>query len=94
MLAKNGTGVLVGSKVSIADLTVFQVLEGLAFAYPVRMGTLMNEGSYTTLFALKDRVGKDLEGYLKSERRLAFGNGIFRHYPELVSFHGGILLRV
>ena len=65
VLAKNRTGVLVGSKVSMVDLTIFQVLEGLAFAYPLRMGTLRKNGSYTTLFALRvrDRVWKDLEGY-------------------------------
>jgi glutathione S-transferase len=86
VLAKTGTGVLVGSKVSIADLTIFQVLEGLTFAFPKRMGTLRNSGSYEALFALRDGVGKHLEEYLNSERRKGFSNGIFRHYPELVSF--------
>lgn len=85
VLSKNGNGILVGSKVSTADLTIFQVLEGLAFAFPKRMGTLRKEGSYKSLFTLQDRFERELEGYLKNERRTEFGTGIFRHYPELVS---------
>jgi hypothetical protein len=49
------------------------------------MATMRNEGMYKTAFALKDRLGKELEGYLNSDRRKKFGKGLFRHYPELVS---------
>ncbi|KAF8529500.1 hypothetical protein JB92DRAFT_2782937 [Gautieria morchelliformis] len=83
ILSTNGNGVLVGSKVSTADLTIFHVLDGLTFAFPKRMATLRNEGLYKTAFAFKDRLGQELEGYLNSGRRQKFSQGLFRHYPEL-----------
>lgn len=84
VLAANGSGVLVGSAVSIADLCLFQVLDGLEFAFPRRMTTLRKETIYKEVFALKDKLGTELEDYLKSERRQQYSMGVFRHYPELV----------
>ncbi|KAF8588498.1 glutathione S-transferase [Ramaria rubella] len=83
VLSANGTGVLIGSKVSTADLTLFQVLEGLTFAFPTCINALKTKGSFKMLFALQDRLRSELESYLKSDRHTNFGMGLYRYYPEL-----------
>lgn len=75
---------LVGDKPSYADLSLFQVIEGLRYAFPNAMKRL--EGEYPALGALRDRVAArpNIAAYLASPRRIPFNqNGIFRHYPEL-----------
>jgi glutathione S-transferase len=82
-LERNGE-VLVGSAVSYADLAAFQVVEGLAYAFPRAMAR--SRGDIPRLLALRDRVAQRsrLLHYLTSPRRLPFNEqGIFRHYPEL-----------
>lgn len=77
-------GHLVGAASTYADLSLFQVTEGLHYAFPRRMAGLM--GNYPGIAALRDRVAQRprLKAYLASERRLAFNeDGIFRRYPEL-----------
>lgn len=77
-------GVRPRSPVSYVDLSLFQMLEGLRYAFPNAMRSL--EPNYSRLTALHDRVAKRprLAGYLASERRVAFNQqGIFRHYPVL-----------
>ncbi|RST29876.1 glutathione S-transferase [Sphingomonas ginkgonis] len=73
-----------GSKWSFADLSLFQLVEGLRYAFPRRMGAV--EKDVPGVVALRDRVAAlpELQDYLHSDRRLPFNeNGIFRHYPEL-----------
>ncbi|QOY93170.1 glutathione S-transferase [Massilia sp. UMI-21] len=75
---------LVGDKPGYADLSLFQVMEGLRYAFPNAMKRL--EGDYPALVALRDRVAArpNIAAYLASPRRIPFNqNGIFRHYPEL-----------
>jgi glutathione S-transferase len=70
--------------ISYVDLSLFQMIEGLRYAFPKRMKQL--EPKYPRLIALRDRVSRRplLAAYLRSERRLAFNqSGIFRRYPEL-----------
>lgn len=72
------------SAFSYLDLSLFQMIEGLRYAFPRTMKTL----SYKNLAALRDRVARRprIAAYLDSERRIAFNSqGIFRHYPELDS---------
>ncbi|WP_036168564.1 glutathione S-transferase [Massilia sp. 9096] len=75
---------LLGDQVSYADLSLFQVLEGLRYAFP---GTLARiDANYPLLGALRERVAARprIKAYLASARRLPFNEeGIFRHYPEL-----------
>lgn len=75
---------VLGGKWSHVDTSLFQLIEGLHYAFPNRMKAL--SGNYPKLHELRGAVA-DLEGiaaYLASARRLAFNeNGIFRHYPEL-----------
>jgi glutathione S-transferase len=79
-----GTGYLVSKAVSYVDLSMFQMIEGLRYAFPRAMERL--EPKYPRLVSLHDRVSARprLAGYLRSPRRIPFNQqGIFRHYPEL-----------
>jgi glutathione S-transferase len=84
VLARNGNRVLVGHKVSYVDLSLFQMIEGLRYAFPRAM--IRQERKHKRVIALHDRVAARprLAAYLASERRLPFNKeGIFRYYPEL-----------
>jgi glutathione S-transferase len=81
-LAKQGDW-LAGESWSYADLSLFHLIEGLRFAFPKRMQTL--EKDTPRLVKLHDAVAElpGIKAYLASDRRQAFSDGIFRHYPEL-----------
>jgi glutathione S-transferase len=82
-LERNGD-VLVGRDVSYVDLSAFQVVEGLSYAFPRAMARFRKD--LPRLLALRDRVAQRprLARYLASPRRIPFSEqGIFRHYPEL-----------
>ncbi|MGH7060657.1 MAG: glutathione S-transferase [Stellaceae bacterium] len=88
VLAKNPSGDrhLVGARLSHPDLSLFQVVEGLRYAFPRAMAGL--EARHPRVAALHDRVAARprIAAYLASNRRIAFNeHGIFRHYPELDS---------
>lgn len=75
---------LVGDALSYADLSMFQVIAGLRYAFPRTMKRL--ESDYPRLVTLHDRVAarKHIKAYLASKRRQPFNeDGIFRHYQEL-----------
>ncbi|MCA1245014.1 glutathione S-transferase [Massilia sp. MS-15] len=75
---------LAGDRPSYADLSLFQVVDGLRYAFPNAMKRL--EGEYPALAALHARVAArpNIAAYLASPRRIPYNqNGIFRHYPEL-----------
>ncbi|WP_110656311.1 glutathione S-transferase [Salinicola halimionae] len=75
---------LVGDRHSYVDLSLFQVVTGLRYAFPRAMQRL--EPEVPEVAALADRVSQRgrLAAYLTSDRRLDFNEGgIFRHYPEL-----------
>ena len=75
---------LVGSECSHADLSLFQIVEGLAYAFPnaLRAGS----ADWPRIRALRDRVAgrPRIAAYLESDRRIPFNeDGIFRRYAEL-----------
>jgi len=75
---------LTGDRWCYADLSLFQLVEGLHYAFPKRMKALA--GDWPNLAGLRDRVAAlpALKDYLASDRRQAFStDGVFRHYPEL-----------
>ena len=77
-------GFALGRTVSYVDLSLFQMIAGLRYAFPRAMARL--EPEYPRLSALHDRVAARprLAAYLASSRRIPFNQqGIFRHYPEL-----------
>jgi len=86
VLGRNGTrgGFLVGGRLSYADLSMFQVIAGLRYAFP---RTMARRGyRYPGLMSLHDRVAgrPRVAAYLRSDRRLPFNaHGVFRHYSEL-----------
>ena len=75
---------MAGESWSHVDTSLFQLVEGLRYAFPERMKSV--ESDYPRLIACRDAVA-GIEGvarYQDSERRIAFNeDGIFRHYPEL-----------
>ena len=86
VLARNPKGdqYLVGARLSYADLSLFQLVEGLLYAFP--KATRRSAKKTPRVMALRDRVAqhKRLAAYLQSERRIPFNEtGIFRHYPAL-----------
>jgi glutathione S-transferase len=86
ILARNPKGpkFLVGARLSYADLSLFQAVEGLRYAFPTAMARA--EPDVPHVVALHDRVAARPRSaaYLKSPRRIPFNeHGIFRHYAEL-----------
>lgn len=75
---------IVGDAATYVDLSLFQVMEGLGYAFPRAMRH--HAGRYPGLASLHDRVRDrpNIAAYLASQRRLPFNeDGIFRHYPAL-----------
>lgn len=75
---------LTGRRLTYADLSMFQLIEGLRYAFPKAMKKL--ERDSPGLVDLHDRVAARprIAAYLGSPRRIPFNeDGIFRHYPAL-----------
>jgi glutathione S-transferase len=84
VLVKNGGRHPVSGRFSYIDLSLFQLLEGLEYAFPRALGALRRR--IPKLEALRERVRERprIAAYLVSPRRIPFNTwGIFRHYPEL-----------
>jgi glutathione S-transferase len=84
LLEENGGSYLTGRRLTYADLSLFQIVEGLRYAFPKRMKGF--ERKIPGLIELHDRVAArpNIKAYLASDRRIAFNeDGIFRHYKEL-----------
>jgi glutathione S-transferase len=84
VIAGSGGPFLTGRRLTYADLSLFQTVEGLRYAFPETMKRL--ERKIPGTVALRDRVAMRprLAAYLASEARIPFNTmGIFRHYSEL-----------
>jgi glutathione S-transferase len=86
VLAQHASGkhYALGAHLSYVDLSLFQIISGLNFAFPRAMAGARRK--YPRLLALHSRIQDRprIAAYLASPRRIAFNNeGIFRHYPEL-----------
>jgi glutathione S-transferase len=84
LVRANGGAYVTGRRLSYVDLSLFQIVEGLRYAFPNRMKAF--EGEIPGLVALRDRVAArpNIKAYLASERRIAFNeDGIFRRYKAL-----------
>lgn len=80
----DGSGFLIGDRMTYCDLGLFQLVEGLRYAFPKRMRSV--EPAVPGVSGLVDTVRRHerVAAYLASDRRQAFSeDGIFRHYPEL-----------
>jgi glutathione S-transferase len=77
-------GFMVGRNLTYVDLSMFQLIEGLRYAFPRTMARVHRR--IPGLVALHDKVAlrPNIAAYLNSNRRIPFNQyGIFRHYPEL-----------
>ncbi|KAG4413990.1 hypothetical protein IFR04_012857 [Cadophora malorum] len=83
--ASKGGEWLYGGRLTYADLVLFQCVDGIKEAFPNAMKRIENEGKFSKVFALHKRVEErpNIKDYLASNRRQAYGMGIYRHYPEL-----------
>ena len=84
LLKGSGGAYLTGRRVTYADLSLFQIVEGLRYAFPNRMKAF--ERKIPDLVELRDRVADrpNIKAYLASERRIPFNEqGIFRRYKAL-----------
>lgn len=75
---------LVGRSLTTVDLSMFQVMAGLDYAFPRAMAKLKKK--LPGLVALAERVAARprIAAYLASPRRIPFNeHGLFRSYPEL-----------
>jgi glutathione S-transferase len=84
VMNKSGGPYVLGRKFSYVDLSLFQLIEGLGYAFPRAMTRIGRK--LPAVVSVHDLVAKRprIKSYLASERRLAFNEtGIFRRYPEL-----------
>ena len=84
LLGDGGSVYLTGRRITYVDLSLFQIVAGLRYAFPKRMAAF--ERKIPGLTGLHDRVAArpNIKAYLASERRIPFNeNGIFRHYKVL-----------
>jgi glutathione S-transferase len=84
LLKKNGGTFVVGRRLSYVDLSLFQIIAGLRYAFPKHMKRF--EKKIPALVALHGRVAKRprIKAYLASKRRIPFSQwGIYRYFKEL-----------
>ena len=84
VLRRTPGGYLLGKACSYADLSLFQMVAGLRYAFPVAFGQLAKR--YARLIGVHELAAARprLAAYLASPRRIPFSRqGIFRHYPAL-----------
>jgi len=84
LLDENGGAYVTGRRLTYVDLSMFQLVEGLRYAFPKKMKAF--ERKITGLVDLRDRVAArpNIKAYLASPRRIEFNeDGIFRRYKEL-----------
>jgi glutathione S-transferase len=84
VLAASGGPWLLGRRLTYPDLSLFQMLAGLHYAFPRTMAVLGPR--CPAILDHHARVSRHprLGAYLGSKRRIPFNRqGIFRHYPEL-----------
>ena len=84
VLKRSGGPWLMGRRCTYIDLSMFQLIEGLRYAFPKGMKRI--EKKVPGLVGVHDRVARrpGIKAYVASERRIPFNeDGIFRHYPEL-----------
>jgi glutathione S-transferase len=84
LLESSGRTWVTGRRLTYVDLSLFQIVDGLRYAFPKRMKAF--ERRIAGLVELHDRVAAraNIKAYLASARRIAFNeDGIFRYYKEL-----------
>jgi glutathione S-transferase len=86
LLARNpaGDAHLVGSSLTYVDLSLFQVVEGLSYAFPKAIKRALKKTPRVAALHRAVAERPRIRAYLASPRRIPFNEeGIFRRYPEL-----------
>ena len=86
VLASNpsGSAHLVGARVTYADLSLFQAVAGMRYAFPNAMARIAPQCPQVSALHARVAARPRIAAYLASTRRLPFNQqGIFRHYAEL-----------
>jgi glutathione S-transferase len=84
LLGRKGARYLIGARVTYPDLSLFQTVAGLTYAFPRAMTRLARAHPLVTAHAERIASRPRIKAYLASDRRIPFNeDGIFRHYPEL-----------
>jgi len=86
VLAANpgGDRYLIGKSLTYVDLSMFQVIAGLNYAFPRAMEGMSRQHPRLTALHQRVRERPRIAAYLASSRRIPFNErGIFRRYPEL-----------
>jgi glutathione S-transferase len=86
VLERNPKGArhLVGARVTYADLSLFQLVAGLRYAFPNASRLALRKAPQVEALAEAVAARPRIAAYLASGRRIPFNqHGIFRHYPEL-----------
>jgi glutathione S-transferase len=84
VLEKGGGEWLLAAGLSHADLSLFQALEGLDYAFPRAFAKASKASPHVLALRERVRTRPRIGAYLASERRMPFNQeGIFRRYPEL-----------
>jgi glutathione S-transferase len=84
VIERSGGDYMLGRRLSYVDLSLFQIVEGLRYAFPKRMKRF--ERKVPRVIAVHDRVARRprIAAYLASERRIPFSQwGIYRYFKEL-----------
>ena len=84
LLDRPGARYLIGARVTYPDLSLYQIVAGMNYAFPRAMTGLAR--AHPQVMALAERIAARprIKSYLASDRRIPFNeDGIFRHYPEL-----------
>jgi len=84
IVGRNGGRFAAGRRVSYVDLSLFQVLAGLDYAFPRATARAKKKLPHLTDLCARVAARPGIAAYLASPRRIPFNqHGIFRHYPEL-----------
>ena len=85
LLENNGGAYLTGRRLTYVDLSLFQIVEGLRYAFPeAHEGLRAAKFPAWSICTTASPQRPNIKAYLASDRRIAFNeDGIFRHYKEL-----------
>jgi len=84
LLAQQSGGWLMGDTMSYVDLSLFQLMRGLDYAFPNALSALKPEIPFIQQIYQRISDHPPIAAYLTSDRCIPFNaHGVFRHYPEL-----------
>ena len=84
VLTRSGGRHLLGDALTYADLSLFQLVDGLRYAFPKATTAALADNRHLRALHEVVRTRPRISAYLASPRRIPFNElGIFRRYPEL-----------